>query len=88
MYLADKPPRLLAYSRKRIGKVKTLSFVRVALRTLDRVSYREVNNHSNILKRPLFSAQLLTSTAKVHKFLRTTKLADFSLTRFIVDKYV
>nr|DAU28428.1 MAG TPA: hypothetical protein [Caudoviricetes sp.] len=32
-------------------------------------------------------ARLLTSTAKVHKFLRTTKLADFSLTRFIVDKY-
>nr|DAH96993.1 MAG TPA: hypothetical protein [Caudoviricetes sp.]DAI06593.1 MAG TPA: hypothetical protein [Caudoviricetes sp.]DAJ07040.1 MAG TPA: hypothetical protein [Caudoviricetes sp.] len=25
--------------------MKTLSFVRVALRTLDRVSYREVNNH-------------------------------------------
>ena len=87
MYLADKPPRLLAYSRKRIGKVKTLSFVRVALRTLDRVSYREVNNHSNILKCPLFSAQLLTSTAKVRNSLRTTKLADFSLTRFIVDKY-
>ena len=87
MYLADKPPRLLAYSRKRIGKVKTLSFVRVALRTLDRVSYREVNIHSNILKYPLFSAQLLTSTAKVHKFLQTTKLANFPLTRFIVDKY-
>ena len=87
MYLADKPPRLLVYSRKRIGKVKTLSFVRVALRTLDRVSYREVNNHSNILKRPLFSALLLTSTAKVHKSLQTTKLANFSLTRFIVDKY-
>ena len=87
MYLADKPPRLLVYSRKRIGKVKTLSFVRVALRTLDRVSYREVNNHSNILKRPLFSALLLTSTTKVHKSLQTTKLANFSLTRFIVDKY-
>ena len=88
MYLADKPPRLLVYSRKRIGNVKTLSFVRVALRTLDRVSYREVNNHSNILKRPLSSALLLlTSTAKVHKSLQTTKLANFSLTRFIVDKY-
>ena len=87
MYLADKPPRLLAYSRKRIGKLKTLSFVRVALRTLDRVSYREVNNHSNILICPMFSAQLLTSTAKVHKFLRTTKLAEFSLTRFIADKF-
>ena len=87
MYLADKPPRLLVYSRKRIGNVKTLSFVRVALRTLDRVSYREVNNHSNILKCPLFSAQLLTSTAKVRNSLRTTKLADFSLTRFIVDKF-
>nr|DAG69337.1 MAG TPA: hypothetical protein [Bacteriophage sp.] len=67
--------------------MKTLSFVRVALRTLDRVAYREVNNHSNILKCPLFSAQLLTSTAKVHKFLQATKLAKFSLTRFIVDKY-
>ena len=67
--------------------MKTLSFVRVALRTLDRVSYREVNNHSNILKCPLFSAQLLTSTAKVHKFLQTTKLAIFLLTSFIVDKY-
>ena len=67
--------------------MKTLSFVRVALRTLDRVAYREVNNHSNILKCPLFSAQLLTSTAKVHKFLQTTKLADFALTSFIVDKY-
>nr|DAQ80755.1 MAG TPA: hypothetical protein [Caudoviricetes sp.] len=87
MYLADKPPRLLVYSRKRIGKVKTLSFVRVALRTPDRVSYREVNNHSNILKCPLFSAQLLTSTAKVRNSLQTTKLADFSLTCFIVDKY-
>lgn len=67
--------------------MKTLSFVRVALRTLDRVAYREVNNHSNILKCPLFSAQLLTSTAKVHKFLQATKLAKFSLARFIVDKY-
>lgn len=66
--------------------MKTLSFVRVALRTLDRVSYREVNNHSNILKCPLFSALKLTSTAKVHNSLRTTKLADFSLTRFIADK--
>lgn len=48
--------------------MKALSFVRVALRTLDRVSYREVNIHSNILKCPLFSAQLLTSTANIRRF--------------------